>query len=224
MLCSKIPEYPTGHPGNNWGDKGSKILHDCYWVIQNFLSLSSSTYPARYFLLSSTKKEGSSITDRQWKLIHLDFLSSFFKNWQKLENAVWSQHFFCTHFDWEGTCHLSLMVQKRWKKSSAQKTSDPNHCLFERTLSINRQCSSSPFLQAHDLGISQTLSYIYVSAQPCHGSTSASLKHYLLSGLHTDLYPNIITFSSLAHPKWKQNIPEGVEPLLKITPHPIPNK
>lgn len=56
MLCSEIPEYPTGHPGNNLGDKGSKALHDCYWVIQNFFSHSqSSTHPARHFPL---QKEG----------------------------------------------------------------------------------------------------------------------------------------------------------------------
>lgn len=82
MLCSEIPEYSTGHPGNNLGDKGSKALHDCYWVIQNFFSHSqSSTHPARHFPLSFRKKEGSSITDRQWELIHLDFLPPFFKKW-----------------------------------------------------------------------------------------------------------------------------------------------
>lgn len=118
------------------------------------------------------------------------------------------------------------MIQKRRNESLAPKTSgsDPNHCLFERTLSMKRQCSSSPFLQVPDLGILQTLSYFYVSAQPCNCSTSASLKHSLLSGLHTDLYPNIVTFSSLAHLRREQNILEGLEPLLKISPQPIPNK
>lgn len=79
MLCSEIPEYSTGHPGNNLGDKGSKALHDCYWVIQNFFSHSqSSTHPARHFPL---QKEGRKQHYRQTELIHLDFLPPFFKKW-----------------------------------------------------------------------------------------------------------------------------------------------
>lgn len=60
-----------------------------------------------------------------------------------------------------------LVIFYWWYKREegrAQKTSgsNPNHCLFERTLSINRQCSSSPFFQAHGLGISQTQLLLHI--------------------------------------------------------------
>lgn len=152
-------------------------------MIQNFFSLSSSTYPARHpFLPERRRKKGSSTTDRQWELIHLHFLSSFFKNWQKCANAVGSQHFHSLRLRRD----LLSLVQKRRKESLARKTfgSNPNHCIFERTLSINRQCSSSPFLQVQNLGTSQTELLLGICS-----ALSVSLKHSLLSGLHTDPVP-----------------------------------
>lgn len=66
MLCSEIPEYSTGHPGNNLGDKGSKALHDCYWVIQNFFSLSHPHIQLGTFLFpSERRKEAALQTDSE---------------------------------------------------------------------------------------------------------------------------------------------------------------
>lgn len=66
ILCSEIPAYPTGHQGNNWGDKSRKALHDCYRAIHNFFSCSHQLHiQLGTFFFPSRKKEGRSIRDQQ---------------------------------------------------------------------------------------------------------------------------------------------------------------
>jgi len=66
ILCSEIPAHPTGHPGNNWGDKSRKALHDCYWAIHDFFSHTPHQHiqPGTFFV-PSRKKEAASQTDSE---------------------------------------------------------------------------------------------------------------------------------------------------------------